>query len=166
MTNLPATVTRPEVWAEVRAHDHVVRYCRTGTGPCVLVLRATDGSQALWPELLDALEPGFRLIRPELPDADERLAARLAGFLEGLGIARVAVLATEPFCTAALDLARLDPERVASVVLVAGERADGVTTPSRGRGLRLLVVRRALAAGEAVPRILRVLAEPGSARAH
>jgi hypothetical protein len=62
-----AAICPPETWAEVRAHDHVMRYRRSGTGRAVLVLRSADGAEALWPELHDALAARFRLIIPEVP---------------------------------------------------------------------------------------------------
>jgi len=169
MTNPPATATRPEGWAEVRAHDQVMRYHRTGAGRAVVLVRAADGSHPPWPELLDALGDGFRLIAPEVPAGGD-VAAWLSRFLEGLGVARVAVVAAEPYCLPALELALLDADRVGHVVLVAGGPAAqgglaGMVATSCGeRPLRLLVVRRALAAPDVLPGVLRFLADDGIRR--
>ena len=172
---LPA---RPaDAWAEVRAHDQVMRYRRSGAGRAVLVLGAphggngangihgANGAGQLWPELPDALAARFRLIVPELPTAGAD-AAWLADFLEGLGTPGVAVVAAEPFCTPALELACRDADQIARVVLVPLTEAGGewvLGTSARAAGVALLVVARELAAGEALPLVARFLAGDGAA---
>lgn len=152
-------------WSEVRAHDHVMRYRRSGAGPAVLLLHPGETSDALWPELLHVLSSSFRVILPDLPDDANGVAPWLADFLEGLGFARVAVLAAGGFCLPALELALLDADQVARVVLVPDGHAeetglDGAlaTTGSCDAQVPLLVVRRGLAAGEALPLVTRFLA--------
>src|SRR6059058_4165774 len=107
--SIPSTIPdRPQSsWSEVRAHDHVMRYRRSGVGPAVLLLHPGEESGALWPELLHVLSSSFRVIVPDLPDDADDTAAWLADFLEGLGFARVAVLAADGFCLPALELALL-----------------------------------------------------------
>jgi len=56
MPNAPIAA-RPkdtEWWAEVRAHDRVVRYRRSGAGPAVVLLQPAAPTP-LWPELLDMI---------------------------------------------------------------------------------------------------------------
>lgn len=155
----------PELWAEVHAHDRVVRYRRRGAGPPVLVLgspASTRGSGAsLWPELLEALAAGHRVLLPELPAAAGS-GEWLADFLEGLGLARVTVVAAGPSCGAALELAFLAPDQVARVVLVGdGEaNASGLQSPSSGAAVHagpvpLLVIRSDLPCAEALPLVAR-----------
>ena len=170
MSNPSTIPDRPQsTWSEVRAHDHVMRYRRSGVGPAVLLLHPGEASGALWPELLHVLSASFRVILPDLPEDDSDAAAWLADLLEGLGFTRVAVLAADGFCLPALELALLDADQVSRLVLVpdgcAGETGlDGaLATPSRGADIPILVVRRGLPADEALPMVTHFLAgESGS----
>ena len=95
---LNAPTARPtETWAEVRAHEQVIRYRRSGIGQSIVLLRPSECPEGLWPELPDALAGRFRLIVPDLPPAGVDIAAWLSDFLEGLGIAGVTVIATHQF---------------------------------------------------------------------
>lgn len=165
MSNAPAAATPPESWAEVRAHDQVMRYRRAGSGPAVLLLDREEGAPALWPELDAALAARFRVIAPALPMEVEDLAARLAAFLEGLGVARVSVVVSGRLCGSALELAPAAHE-VERVVLVpngpAEEAACEAAVVASGP-VPVLVVRRSLAATEALPLVLAFL--DGASRA-
>ena len=164
----PPTAHRPPppaTWAEVRAHDHVMRYRRSGVGGAVLVLVSPDRPDSLWPELTEALAARFRVIVPELDAAGASAAVWLADFLEGLGVARVAVVAADAYCIPALELALLDADQLARVVLVPGGDAarasalDGALGASPPQAaVPLLVVRRGLAAAEALPLVTGFLA--------
>ena len=159
MSNAPVAVTPPESWAEVRAHDQVMRYRRAGTGPAVLLLDREGEVPPLWPELDAALAARFRVIAPALPMEMEDLAARLAAFLEGLGVSRVRVVVAGRLCGPALELAPVAPE-VERVVLVpsgpAEEAACEAAVAAIG-AIPVLVVRRALTAAEALPLVLAFL---------
>jgi pimeloyl-ACP methyl ester carboxylesterase len=156
--------------AEVRAHDQVMRYRRAGQGRPLLVLRAPGAAAGIWPELDAHLAARFRVITPEIPAGCADVARWLAGFLEGLGIDRVVVLATDPCCLSALELALLDVSQVERLVLVPGGLAgetglDGTLgTTLEGVTVPLLVVRRGLAPDEALPLVQRFLGS-GVARA-
>jgi pimeloyl-ACP methyl ester carboxylesterase len=158
-----AVTPRLEPSAEVRAHNQVIRYHRSGTGPVVLLLGADDGASPLWPELLRALTDGFRLIVPVLPAADTA-AALLADFLEGLGVAGVSVIASSQYCIPALELALRDVDQIARVVLVpdghpAGSAWDGaLATRAREAPVPLLVIRRGTLASEALTLLAHFLA--------
>ena len=157
MRPMPNLSALPESWAEVRSHDHVMRYRRSGTGPAVLLLRSPDEPGTLWPHLADELASRFRLIVPEAPAAGTGIARWLADFLEGLGLPSVAVIAADVFCIPALELALLGGDQVSRVVLVPGGEADNagldgtLATPVREDAVALLVVRGGLPAAEALP---------------
>ena len=141
-------------WAEVRAHDHVMRYRRAGIGRPVLLLAPTTDADALWPGLADALGAHFRVIVPDLP-ADTR-APWLADFLEGLGLVGAGIVAAAELCVPALELALRDGDQVSRLVLVTEggemeERVKGRIEGAEGRGaVPMLVLRRGMAEGEAV----------------
>ena len=107
-----------------------MRYRRIGTGRPLLLLESCSGA-TICPGLLEALAESHRLIVPELPSSDTHLAGWLADFLEGMGTSRMAVVAAEPLCVPAMELALLGTDQIARIVLVAGP------TPlkSDGRGL-------------------------------
>lgn len=148
-----------EAWAEVRAHDQVMRYRRSGTGRPVLILHSPDPADALWPELLETLGTGYRLIVPEEPPESADITAWLAGFLEGLGTSSVRVVAAGRFALPAMELALLEAVGITRMVLVA----DGPASPDMPRGflrsamgrasVPLLVIRRGQPATEGVAAI-------------
>jgi hypothetical protein len=148
-------------WAEVRARDRVTRYRRAGSGRVVLLLCAAGADAPVWPELEPALVRAARVVMPELAADAADVVAHLLAFLEGLGVTDVGVVAADPFCTAALELALRDGGQVARVVLVAGtgNRGPGVagcvTTPLHESAVPLLVVGRGAPAADAVASVTR-----------
>jgi hypothetical protein len=158
---------RHESWSEVRANDQVIRYRRAGAGRTVLVLRPStpDGPDgASLSDLIDALGAQFRLVIPELPAGGADLAARLALFLDGLGVADVAVLAFGDRCLPALELALLGGDQIGRLALVTeGEgRADlpdldGALVTASDRVLPLVMVRDAGRGAEELPGLFRFL---------
>ena len=162
MPNL--SVVEPESWAEVRSHDHVMRYHRSGTGPSVLLVRSPDAPGGLWPELEESLASRFRVIVPDVPPAGIGAARWLADFLEGLGLTSVAIVAADVFCIPALELALLGGDQLSRVVLVPSGDADNagldgtLATPVRDESIALLVVRAGLPAAEALPLVTGFLA--------
>jgi pimeloyl-ACP methyl ester carboxylesterase len=151
--------------AEVRAHDQVMRYHRAGAGRPLVLLRAA-ASDALWPELEEQLVARYRVLTPELPPDCADVAAWVKDFLEGVGLDRVVVVATDPCCLSALELALLGAQQIERLVLVPGGLAgetglDGtLATTYQGVPVPLLVVRRGLSAPEALPLFQQFL-EPG-----
>jgi pimeloyl-ACP methyl ester carboxylesterase len=149
--------------AEVRAHDQVMRYHRAGAGRPVVLLRSAAGPDALWPELEEQLVARFRVFTPELPPDCEDVAAWVKGFLEGVGLDRVVVVAADPCCLSALELALLGAPQIERLVLVpgglAGETAlDGtLATTFQGVPVPLLVVRRGLSAADVLPLLQQFL---------
>ena len=143
--------------AEVRAHDQVMRYHRAGVGRPLVLLRTASVPDALWPELEEQLVARFRVFTPELPPDCEDVAAWVKGFLEGVGLDRVVVVAADPCCLSALELTLLGAQQIERLVLVPGGLSgetglDGtLATTFQGVPVPLLVVRRGLSAAEALP---------------
>lgn len=166
MSNAP-TVTRPpdlEGWAEVRAHDRVVRYRRSGSGPAVLLLQPASAAIApLWPELLDMITSGTRLVVPEPPTDELEVEDWLSALLEGLGMRNTTIVATEGFCIAALERTLLSPEQIARVIIVCSGRGsesavDGqLAAPAQAAGVPFLVLRRDRPVAEILPVVERFL---------
>jgi pimeloyl-ACP methyl ester carboxylesterase len=163
----PSPVTSPGTLAEVRAHDHVMRYRRVGAGRPMVVLRGAGDADALWPELDAELVARFRVVTPELPPDGEDVAAWVARFLEGVGLDRVVVLAAGSCCLSALELALFNAVLVERLVLVpAGAVSetglDGtLATAVAGASVPLIVVRRGLAASVALPLLRNFLDHDG-----
>jgi hypothetical protein len=152
----PDVSARPtESWAEVRARGHVVRYRRSGTGRTVVAFGLPERTDTAWPELLDALGAGFRLLVPEPPPSDDDIPCWLSSFLEGLGMPSVRILAAGRLCAPVLQLALVDGEQIAGVVLIAdGEKpVDAVV---RELTVPVLVIDRSLPADELVPLVSEV----------
>jgi hypothetical protein len=155
-------------FAEVRAHDQVMRYRRTGAGRPLLVLCSALDPDALWPELESSLTGAFRVLTPELPPSRDDVAVWLGGFLEGVGLERAALLAADDCCLPALELTLLGSDHVERLVLVpaghAGETGlDGtLATSAAGATVPLLIVRRGLPSSEAIPLIAEFLESPSA----
>ena len=147
-TTLPEAPSSAESWAEVRAHDRVMRYRRTGTGRPVVVLHSSDDGGDLWPELLETLSGSYRLIIPEAPPADADVARWLADFLEGLGTSSVRIVASGRLAMAALELALLEAVAIPRLVLVvegppAADAPRGFVRSGFGRAsVPMLILRR------------------------
>ena len=164
----PLSVLQHDSWSEVRASDQVIRYRRTGAGRTVLVLRSVqpDGGDATpFPALLEALGARFRLLMPELPAGGTNLAARLALFLDGLGMADLAVLAFDDLCLPALELALLGRDQVARLALVTdGETdlpdLDGALVTASGQAVPLVLARDAGGRVADLPELVRFLGDP------
>jgi pimeloyl-ACP methyl ester carboxylesterase len=95
-----------------------MRYRREGAGRPLVVLRTASGAGAVWPELDAQLAARFRVITPEIPAGCTDVARWLVGFLEGLGIDRVVLVATDACCLAAIELVLLDAAQIDRLVLL------------------------------------------------
>ena len=163
MSNASISTPAADVWAEVRANDQVIRYRRWGSGRPVLVLRPEGPEHASRRGLLEALGARFRLLVPELPPRGGDVAARLALFLDGLGVGNVAVLAMGELCLPALELALLGGDQVARLALVTDGPSElpelgGALVTTPGQPALPLVLIRDLGQGlEDVPLLLRFL---------
>ena|SRR5215213_9078261 len=163
MPNLSMSTHPADSFAEVRAHDQVMRYRRAGTGRPILILRASHEVEPLWAELDEALVNAFRVLTPDVPRAEVDVAAWMRGFLEGVGLDRVTLIAEDSLCIAALEMALLNVDQVERMVLIpAGHSSetglDGtLATSLAGVVVPLLVIRRGLSAAEAVPLLMQFL---------
>ena len=150
---------------ELRARGQVVHYRRSGAGRPLLLLAPTNDEQPLWPELLDVLRPAFRLIVPDLPPVGTDVEAWLSAVIEGLGLSRVTVVASDGFCLAALERALLEPDRIARVVMICrgrgSEAAVGGALGSVSRSVPFLVLRHDRTAAEVMPLIEAFLERDG-----
>ena len=158
MLNAPTAKPQDlEGWAEVRAHDRVVRYRRSGSGPVVLLLQPDSPTTPLWPELLEAIATGSRLIVPEPPATESDAEPWLSALLEGLGTRHTTIVAAGGFCIAALERALLSPEQIDRVIMVCSGRGsegavDGqLATAAQAAAVPFLVVRRDRPVSEILP---------------
>lgn len=115
-----------------------------------------------------ALADRFRVLIPELPSS---CAAPewLTGFLEGLGVSTVDLIADDPFWLPAVQLALAGDDQVARLVVVVSESDDDVTLTSalaagpRSAAIPLLLVGRKVSTQELVQRVTKFLGEANAA---
>lgn len=130
-TTLPAGSAPPDptiTRAQVDAGAVQTRYARAGTGaPVVLLAPVPDGDAA--DPLVAGLARGFRVVAPEAPRlADTAFSAWLRGFLDGLGLARVSLVAREAYALRALGFSITDPLRVDRLALLYADCGDPAIT--------------------------------------
>jgi hypothetical protein len=146
----------PERRAEVRVGGYVTRYVRRGVGRPVVLLAAPSETNALWPELLDAIAAQRRLVLPDVPVSEARFSSWLRGFLDGVGLPLVSLIAAGSCCLPAVELALLDPDRFERLVLIPDGCAEvtglmgRLGTEGRPGTLPVLVLRRAAPAADAL----------------
>lgn len=171
MPNTPLMDLAPagESLGEIRARGQVVRYRRSGAGRPLLLLHSPQDSPPLWPEVLDVLHSGFRLVIPDPPPRGTEAETWLSALLDGLGLSEVTVVASDEFCIAALERALLEPDRVARVVMVVrGRGSEAVVDGSidsipRLASVPLLVLRHDRPAAEVLPLVANFLARAAAA---
>ncbi len=143
----------------MRAADHVTRYTRTGAGKPVLVLDEPTVVGTLWPELLCRLAEHHRVILPEVPGAELHFYRWLRGFIEGMGLPAMTMIAVGDLCVPGLEFALLEPDRISRLVLVPSGSGDetalaGTLTPTLSSSrVAVLVVRRDTPSANAIPAI-------------
>ena len=124
---------RAAVWAGGVA----VPYVQAGAGPPVLFLSGMLGDAAHEPLFFFETARQFRAIAPsirlgdeevgvgrELPDAAFSLVLR--GFIDGLGLSAVSLVARGPWGIPSLEFALMDPERIRRLALVFQDGEDPV----------------------------------------
>lgn len=109
--------------AEVRVGEHVTRYVRRGSGPSVVLLGADADANPLWSPLVETVAANHRVVIPQLPPEGVDQSTWLHGFIEGLGLSAVVVIAGPALCEAALDLAAVDDFTVRKLVLLPEDSA-------------------------------------------
>ncbi len=121
--------------AEVRVGEHVTRYVRRGSGPSVLLLAADAESNPVWGPLVENLSGTHRLVVPQLPSKCVDATEWLRGFIEGIGLTAVLMIAAGMLNDPALELTTTDDFTVRKLVLLSGG-AEG-TGESSQRVLRV-----------------------------
>jgi len=138
--------------AEVRVGEHVTRYVRRGSGPSVVVLGRDAETGPFWGPLVERLGARFRVIVPQPPSQDIDTSEWLRGFIEGLGVSSIALLAGAGFRDAALDLAAVDDLTVRRLVLLPDDAAS-----VGGSGCRTLRILPDWELSEAIRRVEQFL---------
>ena len=139
--------------AEVRVGEHVTRYVRRGSGPCVILLGADADTTPVWSSLVESLSGTHRLVVPQRPPQCVDSAGWLRGFIEGTGLTSVAIIAGGDLVDAALELAATDDFAVRKLVVMAD-----ATAPVDEPNSRVLRVSRSWDPDEALRRVSEFLA--------
>jgi hypothetical protein len=126
------STTRLGPCAEVRVGEHVTRYVRRGTGPSVVVVGADAQASPVWSPLVEQLVGTHRVVVPQQPPEGADVGTWLRGFIEGIGLTAIVLIAGGAATAASLDLTASDDFTVRRLVLLptAGENGD---TPDAGR---------------------------------
>jgi hypothetical protein len=147
--------------AEVRVGEHVTRYVRRGTGPSVVLVGADANTNPVVLPLITKLAPNYRLIVPQTPTADD-LASWLRGFIEGLGLAEIALIAGDAPVAAAAELAATDDFTIRKLVVLPHTSPQPDSNGKDGSD-RILWVDTAWTPDEAVARIATFIADEAAA---
>ena len=91
MSNEPTSA-----WSEIRKRNQTVRYRRSGSGPTLLLLDSPGEAGAIWPEVVEMLSVGRRIILPEPPPSDTEVEQWLSVLFDALG-SSVTVVASDGF---------------------------------------------------------------------
>ena len=126
------STTRLGPCAEVRVGEHVTRYVRRGTGPSVVVVGADAQASPVWSPLVEQLVGTHRVVVPQQPPEGADVGTWLRGFIEGIGLSAIVLIAGGAATAASLDLTASDDFTVRRLVLLptAGENGH---TPDAGR---------------------------------
>jgi hypothetical protein len=121
----PNATWRDGPCAEVRVGDHVIRYVRRGSGPCVVVVRADGDSSPMWRCLIECLAPSHRIVVTQPPPADADVGPWLRGFIEGVGLSSIILVAGDTSAAAALEVASADDVTVRKLILLSADGSSG-----------------------------------------
>jgi 3-oxoadipate enol-lactonase len=116
-------------------------YDEAGAGPAVVLIHGHPFNRSMWTPQLTALADGYRVIAPDLRGYGDSpvtpgtvpmslLAADVARLLDGLGVARAALVGLSMGGLVAMELAIADPARWWALGLVA-TTAEPVTDAER-----------------------------------
>ena len=84
-----------------------------------MVLVGPDAAaNPIWAPLVEHLAPTHRLVVPQLPPATADVATWLRGFIEGIGLTSIVLIAGNGTSAAALEVASTDDFLVRKLVLV------------------------------------------------
>lgn len=166
MSDLLDICTGPASWhlgrcAEVRAGDHVTRYVRRGSGsPPIVVVGANGEHEPIWAPLVETLAATHRIVVPQPPQADADYIAWLRGFVEGIGLSAVVLIAGGVTCGPAIELATSDAFTFCGVVLVPHNGEPPIRPEHDGQASlpRTLILLPEWTAGEVVQRVEQFIA--------
>ena len=127
ITALPEGIEDRSVWVDGDA----IPYLSAGdSGPWVVMIHGAGGTRREWVDSIAALASGHRVVAPDLigfGDSPRRdivhstkyLGAFLASFLREVGIERVTLVGHSLGGRVCLEVALLEPEAVAGLILIA-----------------------------------------------
>jgi hypothetical protein len=127
----------------------------------MLLLHSLSDSQALWPEVIDALVASYRLIVPTPAEPGSDVESWLAALIDGLGVPNLGIIATEAFGLAPLEACLGRCDQIARIVLVAADANAGMlaaVAPTAAATTPILVLHRDRPAGEVLPLLMAFLA--------
>lgn len=144
--------------------DRVTRYVRRGTGSPVVLVGANTDESAVWRPLVDTLVAHHRMVAPQPPPSGVDDAAWLRGFIEGIGLSSVALIAGRAARSAALELAVSDDFTIRKLVVVLGAgrsngNGSGAPAAPESATARTLLVSDTWSPAEAVRRIAQFIAD-------
>jgi hypothetical protein len=148
-------------WSVVQANDRATRYARTGRGRAVVLLHDDPASVA---DLVTRLAATHRVIAPELPRDPVHFATWFGDFLDGIGVAQSAVLASAPHAASAVATTLRDPDRFSHLALLLDgsdelEKADAILSEIRtGTQIPLLLLHATTEADAIADRLLEFFA--------
>ena len=111
--------------AEVRVGEHVIRYVRRGAGPSIVVVSDPGDSHAMWSRLVESLAPSHRIFLTQPPPAGVDVTSWLRGFIEGIGLASIILIAGGASGAAAREVAAVDDFTVRKLILLPVDGSDG-----------------------------------------
>ncbi len=125
------STTRLGPCAEVRVGEHVTRYVRRGTGPSVVVVGADAQASPVWSPLVEQLVGSHRVVVPQQPPEGADVGTWLRGFIEGIGLTAIVLIAGGAATAASVDLTASDDFTVRRLVLLPTAGGNG-DTPDPG----------------------------------
>jgi hypothetical protein len=130
--------------AEVRVGEHVTRYVRRGSGPSVVVVGANVQATPALAPLVERLAASHRVVVPQPPPAGVDVSIWLRGFIEGIGLSSIVLIAGGDASAAAVDLATTDDFTVRCLILLPTHSNGAGPSPVDSRGLSNAVTGRTL----------------------
>jgi hypothetical protein len=98
--------------------DHAIRYVRRGSGPSIVVVSDVGDSHPMWHRLIESLAPTHRIFVTQPPPTGVDLTSWLRGFIEGIGLASIILIAGGAASAAAMEVAAADDFTVRKLILL------------------------------------------------
>ena len=117
----PNATWRDGPCAEVRVGDHVIRYVRRGSGPPVVVVRGDGDDTPGYRRLIEDLAGSHRIVVTQPPPTGADVGSWLRGFIEGIGLTSIVLVAGRASAEAATELAAADNFTVQKLILLPQE---------------------------------------------